>query len=145
MITKQDNREIKIICGFAGIGKSTCAKQLLGVVDLESTPFQKDWATYARVAKHMADSGYTVLLSCHKELRQYLLDNNIEFTTVIPQAIQNHVDSKTIYLKRYKDRGNNQEFINLMSNNWGEFNTTLPNEKVVELPLNQYLINLLSL
>lgn len=44
-----------IICGFAGVGKSAAAKKLLGVVDLESTPFQRDWETYARVAKHMSE------------------------------------------------------------------------------------------
>jgi len=33
----------RIICGFAGIGKSTLAKNKAGFVDLESTPFEKDW------------------------------------------------------------------------------------------------------
>jgi len=134
-----------IICGFAGIGKSTCANELLKVVDLESTPFAKNWEMYARVAQHMASNGYTVLLSCHKELRQYLLSNGVEFTTVMPSPILDHIDSKTIYLKRYRGRGNNQAFIDLMSSNWGEFNTTLPKEEVVELPLDKYLIDLLTL
>jgi len=147
MTPKLSSEVKKVICGFAGIGKSTCAKELLGVVDLESTPFNKDWEVYARCAKHMADNGYTVLLSCHKELRQHLLDNGVEFTTVIPSPIlregSHSIDSKTVYLKRYKDRGNTQDFIKLMSNNWGEFNTVLPNEEVIELPLDKYLIDIL--
>ena len=61
-----------IFCGYAGVGKSTAAKKFSGVVDLESTPFQRDWVTYARVAKHMSDQGYIVLVSCHNELREEL-------------------------------------------------------------------------
>jgi shikimate kinase len=134
-----------IICGFAGIGKSSCAKLLAGVVDLESTPFNKDWETYSRVAKHIADNGYTVLLSCHKELRQKLLDKNIKFTTVIPESYSKKLvtDSKAVYLKRYRERGNTEQFIDLMSNNWGEFNTILPGEKMRELPLDKYLIDII--
>lgn len=32
-----------IICGYAGVGKSTLAKEVDGIMDLESTPFEKDW------------------------------------------------------------------------------------------------------
>ena len=45
----------KIICGFAGIGKSTMAKNNRGVVDLESTPFEKDFDRYLMVAKQMRE------------------------------------------------------------------------------------------
>lgn len=134
----------KIICGFAGIGKSTLAKNKAGIVDLESTPFEKDWDRYAKVAKHMADNGYIVLLSCHKELRKTLLEKGIEFFTVIPSSILDGVDSKTVYLKRYKERGNNKDFIRLMSDNWGEFNTTLDGEIVYELPLNKFLDDIIT-
>ena len=44
-----------IICGFPGVGKSTLAK-FSNWVDLESTPFEKDWVRYAKVAKHMSDN-----------------------------------------------------------------------------------------
>lgn len=136
----------KIICGFAGIGKSCAAKELVGVIDLESTPFNKDWETYARVAKHMADNGYTVLLSCHKELRQLLLDKKINFATVFPASTipKTVVDSKSIFLKRYRDRGNTEQFIDLMSNNWGEFQTIILGEIIYEIPLDKYLINYLT-
>ena len=73
-----------IICGFAGTGKSTAAKKIPGVVDLESTPFQKDWETYVRVAKHMSDNGYIVLLSCHQELRNELQNQGIDYVVVVP-------------------------------------------------------------
>ena len=53
-----------IICGFPGVGKSTLAR-FSNWVDLESTPFEKDWVRYAKVAKHMNDNGYNVMVSTH--------------------------------------------------------------------------------
>lgn len=136
----------KIICGFAGIGKSQCAKQIAGVVDLESTPFNKEWSTYVRVAQHMQKNGYTVLMSCHKELRDYMLRNEVKFLTIIPEPVikGTAVDSKAVYLKRYEERGNTPEFVKLMSNNWGEFNTALVGEKIYELPLDKYLSDVIE-
>lgn len=132
----------KIICGFAGVGKSTLAKSKAGFVDLESTPFDKDWERYIKVAKHMADNGYVVLLSCHKELRKTLLEKGIKFTTIIPAPILEGMDSKTVYLKRYRERGNDENFVNLMSNNWGEFNTKIDGEQVFSLALDEFLTDI---
>ena len=56
-----------IICGFPGTGKSMMAK-FSQWIDLESTPFERDWERYAKVAKHMSDNGYTVMVSTHEEL-----------------------------------------------------------------------------
>lgn len=43
-----------IISGFAGIGKSHLARNGK-IVDLESTPFNKQWELYANVAIHMSN------------------------------------------------------------------------------------------
>lgn len=106
----------KIICGFAGIGKSYCAKNNIGVVDLESTPFEKDFDRYIKVAKHMADNGYIVLLSCHSDLRDKLHEQNIEYDIVLP-----HHTLQREYLKRYINRGNTPDFVRMMSENWDVF------------------------
>lgn len=103
----------KIICGFAGIGKSYVAKNRKGWVDLESTPFNKNWELYADVAEHMASSGYNVLLSCHQGIRDELLKRPVNFSVYIPQPEQ-----KFIYLDRFYKRGNDKEFIDLFYNNW---------------------------
>ena len=103
----------KIICGFAGIGKSTLALQQAGVVDLESTPFNKDWKRYITVALHMQKNGYTVLMSCHKEVRDLLRANDVDYTVAIP-----HKERKEEYLQRYKKRGNDSDFIKLLSDNF---------------------------
>ncbi len=106
----------QIICGFAGIGKSHCAKNSEGVVDLESTPFKKNWDFYADVAEHMGKNGYYVLTACHKEWRDKLKERGIEYAVVIP-----HKEMKQEYMRRYKDRGNTPEFIKMIDENFEKF------------------------
>lgn len=108
-----------IICGYAGTGKSTAAKKIPGVIDLESTPFQKDWKTYVRVAKHMSDNGYIVLMSCHRELREELASQEIPYIVVVPDK-----GHKKEYKKRYEERGNTLEFIKVQMDNWEKWVAT---------------------
>lgn len=119
-------QEPKIICGFAGIGKSTTARQVAGVVDLESTPFRRDWSTYARVAKHMLDSGYVVLVSCHSELREELRRHGTKYELWLPVD-----DQRDKYIQRYRERGSGDDFIELMSSNWDEFRQVKDWEEVI--------------
>jgi hypothetical protein len=121
-----NKKEGNIICGFAGIGKSTLADEYLGFVDLESTPFEKDWYRYVKVATHMANNGYIVLLSCHKELRKELRSQNIDYLLALPPE-----DKKEEYIQRYKNRKNTDDFIELLSDNWYSFLSVMPNEKVI--------------
>lgn len=128
----------KIICGFAGIGKSTLAKEVPGVVDLESTPFEKDFDRYAKVAEHMANNGYTVLLSCHKRLREKLTEKGVDYTVVMPPVL-----AREEYMLRYIARGNTDEFVGMMFKNWGNFVSTIPGEKVITLQVNGHLKQLM--
>lgn len=121
-----------IICGFAGIGKSYIAKHKEGVIDLESTPFKKNWDLYTDVAIHMAKNGYTPMLSCHKELRDILKEKGADYVVVIPKK-----EHKQNYIQRYKERGNDENFINLFEQNFEKFieeiyNTEKP-ESIIEL------------
>ena len=101
-----------IVCGFPGTGKSMMAK-LSQWVDLESTPFKKNWLLYAEVAKHMSDSGYTVMVSTHEEVLNALEQIEANYTVIIPP-----ITDKDIYLHRYKMRGNTHDFIQLINENW---------------------------
>ena len=101
-----------IICGFPGTGKSTMAKYSRWV-DLESTPFKKNWLLYAEVAKHMSDNGYTVMVSTHAEMLEALEQIEARYTVVIPP-----ITDKDIYLRRYDMRGNTYDFIRLLDENW---------------------------
>lgn len=116
----------RIVCGFAGVGKSTAALSMPGVVDLESTPFDKDWERYSKVAQHMAANGYTVLLSCHRELREQLTRDGASYLLAMPPR-----DARDEYLSRYVDRGNAAEFVTLLKTNWDAFLAVLPGERVL--------------
>ena len=101
-----------IICGFPGVGKSTLAKSS-NWVDLESTPFEKDWVRYAKVAKHMSDNGYNVMVSTHPQLLEQFEQMEIEYTVVIPPF-----SDESNYIKRYIKRNNDNNFIKNIENNW---------------------------
>lgn len=126
-----------IICGFAGIGKSTFMK-MSDYVDLESTPFAKNWDIYSDVAIHMAKNGHRVMLSCHKELRDILLEKGADFEVIIPR-----IEDKEEYLSRYAERGNTEQFIKLFEDKWEYFiNEILADSDkmdVVVLRENEYL------
>lgn len=86
-----------IITGYQGIGKSTLAKKRQDVIDLESSCFwifakngnksrPKDWyICYCQMAEFLSKQGYTVFVSCHPEVREYLANNRTEkFCAVFP-------------------------------------------------------------
>ena len=102
-----------IICGYAGVGKSYLSEHFPNVMDLESTPFEKDWERYAKCAMHYSKQGRLVLVSCHKELRDILANCDGKFITVVPD-----VSDKEWYKEKFAQRGNTQEFIDVQMNNW---------------------------
>lgn len=113
-----------IICGFAGIGKSYLAHNKQGWVDLESTPFEKNWDLYSDVAIHMDKNGYDVMLSCHKPLRDILLEKGADFHVFCP-----NLEDKDKYIQRYINRGNTQEFIDMFKENYDKFVSEILNDK----------------
>ena len=127
-----------IICGFPGTGKSTMAK-FSRWVDLESTPFRKNWRLYAEVAKHMSDNGYTVMVSTHSELLDELEQLETRYTVIIPDV----TDVQT-YMHRYEQRGNSTEFCKKVYDNWynwleGLINRHTVNKTLVMLPKDGYI------
>ena len=124
-----------IICGFPGIGKSTLAK-FSNWVDLESTPFEKDWVRYAKVAKYMSDNGYNVMVSTHPQLLEQFEQMEVRYTVVVPPFTD-----ASIYKDRYIKRGNNVDFIALIKINWDKWigdiiTKSSVNKTVVILPEN---------
>lgn len=106
-----------IICGYAGVGKSYLAHNFPNVIDLESTPFEKDWDRYFKCAKHYSDQWFLVLLSCHKEIRERVLKVPYgERITIFPCR-----DDKELFRVRYAQRGNSEGFIKLQMDNWEEW------------------------
>lgn len=123
-----------IVCGFAGIGKSTLCKTKPMWIDLESTPFEKDWERYVKVAMHMDKQGYNVMLSCHVDLRKCLHENGARYFVVMPVS-----GLKDEYIDRYNRRGNNPAFIESLEKNWDAYTKSLEWEYPVYLKAGQYL------
>lgn len=147
-----------IISAFPGIGKTTLAKENHKVIDLESSNYK--WLdidnnlsieqrkgtsktlnpnfpeNYIRDIISLAQEGYTVLISSHKEVRDELNKRDIHFTIVLPS-----LDMKKEMIDRYIKRGNQENFVTMLENNYETFINDLmndPNNKIV-LESGQYL------
>ena len=111
-----------IICGYQGIGKSSLEKSCLieneiPVIDLESGNFwidgkrSDDWyKIYANIAVHLSKQGNIVMLSSHKNVRDYLYQmNSGERLATIYPAMElkdrwiNKLESRYIFTKKDKD------------------------------------------
>lgn len=95
-----------IILGYQGIGKSSIAGQN-GIIDLESGNFwfagkrRKEWYVYyCNIAEHLSKQGYTVMMSSHKEVRDYLKIYSKQSVYCVFPALE----LKDEWLKRLKDR-----------------------------------------
>jgi hypothetical protein len=107
-----------IVCGYQGIGKSTVAKEIPNVIDLESSCFYgadeetrpEDWAYfYVKIAIDQALRGNDVFLSCHESVREQLYLQYYELcdedrTYVAPLVIIPAVELKEEWGHRLLDR-----------------------------------------
>lgn len=77
-----------IYCGYQGCGKSTyCRSHKETTVDLDSSMFIKKtgWEiNYVAIAEMLSTAGKQVFISAHKEVINYLTENNISFELLIP-------------------------------------------------------------
>ena len=133
-----------IICGFPGVGKSTAAKTNINAVDCDSTHFhyKTDWAQIAKneptdnehskkqkenpnwVSEYVdhielmsSQFGYQyVFVSSHIEVRTEMDVRGLQYICVVPDK-----NLKDEYLIRYIKRGNEFDFINKLSFNWGDW------------------------
>jgi len=102
-----------IIVGYQGIGKSTLAKNGNGFIDLESSNFfvngvrQNDWyIPYCNIAMNLSEQGYTVFVSSHECVRNYLAFHADQARLVIvcpsPRLKDQWIEKLE---KRYQDTG----------------------------------------
>ena len=83
-----------------------------------------------------------ILVSSHKEVRDALQNQGIEFTLVYPSR-----DIKEEYIQRYIDRGNDDKFVELLKKNWENWMTELEEQKgcnKIELKNGQYLSDIIN-
>src|SRR5699024_241325 len=149
----------KIIAAFPGTGKSYIKNNItfLKTSDSDSTSFSwliKDgekvrnpkfptnYISYIKDLYYKNVMDY-IFVSTHKEVIQELIDNNLEFVVAYPKR-----SDKELYLKRYKERGSDSKFIELLDNMFDSFiddiENRVPEENRIELNHNEYLAKVLD-
>lgn len=129
---------------FAGLGKTTLAKQNDSFIDLESSDFQwigkstektkeglkgtdrvfnpKFPENYIQAIKEFLEDGKNVLISAQPKVLDLVEKEKLPLITVYPL---NTEKCKRELLQRYADRGNPEPFIKLMESNFENFVTDM--------------------
>lgn len=138
---------MKVVSGFPGIGKSHFYNQDPDhIADSDSSKFDKTMfpKNYIEHIKGKLEDSNTnrVLVSSHDAVRNALVQENIPFYLVYPDA-----SLKDEYMERYRERGSPQPFLDLMDKNWDNFIAECEKqtgcEKIV-LQAGEYLSDVLS-
>ena len=161
-------KETLIIAAFPGTGKSYCvtneSDKFDGILDSDSSNFS--WVkdsngnntsernpdfpnNYIKHIKENIGKVEVIFVSSHKEVREALEREGIEYILVYPNVFQ-----KDDYIKRYKNRGSSDKFIRLLEANWDEWINECRTEEYpvrIELPyfsvkyLNKEVIELIKI
>lgn len=139
-----------LVSAFPGTGKTHyCSEDLSFLpvewcIDSDSSKFDKSEfpKNYIEHIKNNIGKVVYIFISSHEDVRNALVDNCLNFTLVYPD-----ISLKAEYLKRYKDRGSNQGFIDLLDKNWNDWITQLQNQKDckhIVLKSNQFIGNVID-
>lgn len=119
MNKSREKKDTRIICGFPGVGKSYIFDSKdIDCIDSDSSNFDKEFFPENYIKHIIENIGFVdyIFVSTHKEVVDALSSIPTNFTIVYPD-----VYLKEEYLKRYKERGNNDFFINLIDKNWNSY------------------------
>lgn len=116
--------ESVVVSAFPGTGKSYYCSNgdwsqyvpEMWCTDSDSSKFDKSQfpQNYIEHIKQQIVKGYArIFVSSHKDVRDALVLNNIPFVLIYPK-----IELKYEYLKRYRERGSADVFINLLNDNW---------------------------
>lgn len=139
-----------LVAAFPGTGKSYYCSNgdwsqyvpEMWCTDSDSSKFDKaDFPeNYIRHIKEQIAKGYArIMISSHKEVRDALVKEGLHFVLIYPKK-----ELKEEYLERYKQRGNNERFIDLISQNWDNWIDELKTQKGcrhIELRSGQFVSN----
>jgi hypothetical protein len=136
-----------VISAFPGCGKSHLFRNKgdKHILDSDSSKFDKSQfpQNYIDHIKSNIGQADMILVSSHKEVRDAMVDNGIEFTLVYPNR-----EIKDEYIQRYIDRGNNESFVNLLQNNWDNWMNELDDQsgcEKIKLSSGQYLSDVVTI
>ena len=117
----------KVYSAFPGVGKTTYFNTTDGnVLDSDSSKFDKR-AFPDNYLDHIEANAKDpkidkIFVSSHKDVRDGLLKRGIPFVLVYPDR-----SLKDEYIQRYKDRGNNEGFVNLLDSQWDNWMDEMDN------------------
>lgn len=120
----------KIISAFPGTGKTTYhnkykettldsdSSSFSWVVDVDGNKTRNPEfpSNYISHIKENIGQYEYIFVSSHKEVRDALLDSCLFFYLVFPDS-----SMKEEFIERYRSRGNDEKFIDLVSNKWDEW------------------------
>ena len=139
--------ETLVVSAFPGCGKSHLFRNKgeKKILDSDSSTFDKSQfpQNYIEHIKSNIGKVDIILVSSHKEVRDSLVSESINFTLVYPSK-----DIKDEYIQRYIDRGNDGKFVELLKQNWDNWIDELENQEgceKIKLESGQYLSNVIEL
>ncbi|WP_252214447.1 hypothetical protein [Clostridium sp. VAP41] len=130
-----------VISAFPACGKSYCFRNhqdIFSMLDSDSSEFSwiKDSegnntkernpnfpSNYIDHIKENIGKVDVVFVSSHEAVRKALAENNIKTIIVYPNKCM-----KEEWIRRFKERGNNEAFIKFISDNWNNFINDIQNE-----------------
>lgn len=140
-------KKTELISAFPGCGKSYYfekAKETSEkVLDSDSSTFDKKEfpANYIEHIKNNMGKVDKIFISSHDVVRDALVDEGLDFTLVYPDK-----SIKKEYINRYKERGNDDKFVELLEKNWDEWISQLDEQegcKKIKLKAGQYLADVI--
>lgn len=123
------NRTVKIILGFPGVGK-TYAKEYykctnVHVLDSDSSNFSKDMFpdNYIDYIKQLIQEKDIDMLfiSSHDSVRKAIYNDDFIMNNAAVYICYPDKSLKEDFINRYKNRGNNDNFIQLITDNWDKW------------------------
>lgn len=152
----------KVICAFAGLGKTYLSKKYSNVIDfdlqnfkyiynrkelnnieklkgIENKVINKDWPNnYIVQLRKIINQEKIILVPADKEIRDILVSENINFVFIMPS-----IDSKEDLINRYKKRGNNQKYIQRAINDLEQWINLKYDYETIVLDKEEFLEDLL--
>lgn len=137
----KNRKEAVLLSAFPGTGKSYLYENNEGltILDSDSSTFDKEGfpQNYIEHIKENLNKAHIIMISSHEEVREALLENDLYFVVAYPS-----IDLKDEYIERYKNRGNEDSFVELLNNNWENWITEIESDdrfKKIKLSEGEFL------
>ena len=138
-----------VIAGYPSLGKSTyCKEKSNNSLDLESSIYSRNQdgtmneefpGNYINTLKwHLVNMNWKyIFTACHAVVRDTMKNDKIQFVILYPTK-----DRKEEILKLCRERGNHEDFINKLSENWDAWISQLEQEpNAYALGPNEFISN----